>query len=164
MASSAFTIMAVNQENEKHAQKLILEGLKEHFGFIDHTLNPDLYPILKTYTGEPNVLYVGYYQGVLVATGAIVKEEERVGRVTRLSVAKKWRGKGFAKAMLAKLEVTAEHKGYAKLVLETNHHWTDAIHLYQKAGYSESHKDETSIHMYKDLKTDTINRYSGRSS
>lgn len=144
-------ISKVCQENEEETQQLILTGLRERFGFIDDTLNSDLYPISKTYMGKKNILFVGYHKGNLICTGALVKENEQTGRITRMSVAKECRGKGFAKTMLEKLEEKAEQTGYSKLVLETNHDWTDAIYLYKKAGYAKDYKDETSVHMYKNL-------------
>lgn len=96
-------------------------------------------------------LIVGYNQGNLICTGALIKENRQTGRITRMSVAKEYRGKGFAKTMLAKLEDKAKQAGYSKLVVETNLDWVDAIHLYRGSGYIEDFRDKTSIHIYKRL-------------
>ncbi|HET7579715.1 MAG TPA: GNAT family N-acetyltransferase [Bacillales bacterium] len=146
-----FWITVLTRENEDKAQQLVLQGMKEHFGLIDHSLNPDLYPILKTYKQDGYLFLTGFIDGILICTGGIVKENQTEGRIVRMSTAKEHRGKGYAKAMLAELERRSQHLGYVRLVLETNKDWKNAIGLYQNCGYHEEFRDDERIHMYKDL-------------
>lgn len=48
-------IIKITKEFEDKARNLILEGLLERFGFIDHSCNPDLKSIIRTYSQNGNV-------------------------------------------------------------------------------------------------------------
>lgn len=147
-------IRELTEKHESNAQQLVLKGLKEHFGFIDNTLNPDLYPIQATYNQDGNIFLCGLYLGVLVCTGALLKEEEETTcRITRMSVERTCRGRGFGKATLSELEYHAARMGYTRIVLETNLDWDSAIGLYKSAGYRQDFRDGERIHMYKDLES-----------
>ena len=52
------------------ARRLILEGLGEHFGFIDESLNPDLDDVMKSYVIPGHVFIVAHIGQDLVGTGA----------------------------------------------------------------------------------------------
>lgn len=146
-----FTIVELGHGHEKQAQQLVLKGLKEHFGYIDHTLNPDLYPISATYERKGNLFLCGFSLESLVCTGALLQEEEAVARITRMSVEQSFRRKGLGKLMLSELERRAGDMGYSRLVLETNLDWESAIALYKSSGYQEDFRDTERIHMYKNL-------------
>lgn len=131
--NSQLEIEKVDTRSETQAREIILEGMRE------------------TYNGESKVLFVGFYQGKLICTGGLIREDRHTGRIVRMSVAKDYRRKGFAKVILARLEDEAAQKGYSKMVLETNQNWVGAIGLYKGLGYSEDFTDVTLIHMSKRL-------------
>src|SRR5437870_1312389 len=80
-----FLIRPFEPRDQDAVSKLILEGLGEHFGFIDETLNPDLADIMKCYIIPGHTFLVAYIGSNLVGTGALIRENEGSGRIVRVS-------------------------------------------------------------------------------
>ncbi|WP_255298437.1 GNAT family N-acetyltransferase [Brevibacillus dissolubilis] len=159
---SLLTIMPVTKEMQERARKLILDGLEEHFGFLDETLNPDLDDIMGNFIEKGETFLVGMVDGEIVYTGALIEdnlgagaqsvakaEPTTCGRIVRMSVAKSHRRQGYASQMLRTLEAAAWERDYQQIVLETNLEWDDAIGLYKHHGYVEYDRDEERIHLRK---------------
>jgi ribosomal protein S18 acetylase RimI-like enzyme len=89
---------------------------------------------------------VGLWRGTPVCTGAYICEGT-TARITRMSVAKEFRRRGFAKRILEELVDRARRSGYTRLVLETNRSWYDAIAFYKSSGFVEYDLEDTRIHM-----------------
>ena len=142
-------IIKITGEYEEMARNLVLEGLLERFGFIDHSYNPDLKDILKTYGTDGTLFLIGFIREELICTGALTKEKEDTGRIQRMSVKKKYRRQGVANRMIKELELLAKEMGYKKIVLETNNNWISAIKFYRKNGYVEYHNDGECTHFIK---------------
>jgi ribosomal protein S18 acetylase RimI-like enzyme len=126
-------IADVCREVQEEARWLVLAGLEEHWGWLDLTKNPDLDDIVSTYAGE--TFLTARLDGALVGTGALVREEEGVGRVVRMSVAKDARRSGLGREILRELCRRARQRGFRRLVLETTETWEDAIGFYRKFGF-----------------------------
>lgn len=139
----------IEKNDTEDAKSLILEGLKERFGFLDYSFNQDLNDIMINYIEMDDIFLVGIDNHNIVCTGALTKENEHVGRIQRMSVKVGFRGKGYARQMLCSLESAAKEKGFKKLVLETNKEWTSAIELYKSTGYSIYQTDERCSHFVK---------------
>lgn len=139
------------QDDQAHVQKLILAGLGDHFGLIDPKLNPDLDDIAASYLASGHTFMVGEIEGTIVAAGGLIGVQEDLGRIVRVSVAGEFRRKGIGQAIVACLMAVARQKGYGRLIVETNHDWTNALALYQRCGFREYDRDEESIHMQLDL-------------
>src|SRR5579872_5319638 len=133
------------------ARRLILLGLGEHFGFIDETCNPDIDDIAAHYLASGQTFLVAELDGTLVGTGALLREDAQTGRVVRMSVARDVRRKGIAQALMARLMDIARERGFARLVLETNIDWDDAIGFYQRCGFREYARGEGLTHLALDL-------------
>jgi putative acetyltransferase len=58
-----------------------------------------------------------------------------VGEVKRMFVAREARGQGIGRALLARLEDEARALGLVQLVLETGIRQTEALALYERAGF-----------------------------
>ncbi|WP_394218847.1 GNAT family N-acetyltransferase [Halobacillus trueperi] len=144
-------IRPLYKEVEEEARNLILAGFLERFGFIDHSLNPDLNDMMDTYGKEGRMFFVAFVDGELIATGAVTKEDHQVGRIERMSVKGSYRRKGIGQRMLAKLEDSARSCKYGTLVLETNHTWESAIRLYTTNGYRLVSDDGNRSHFEKRL-------------
>jgi DNA-binding MarR family transcriptional regulator len=80
---------------------------------------------------------VASVDGEPVACGAVKPIAPGVGYLKRMWVAPAVRGLGFARRMLAALEQQARELGFTTLRLETNRALTEAIRLYESAGYVE---------------------------
>jgi GNAT superfamily N-acetyltransferase len=137
--------------DQEAARRLILNGLGEHFGFVDETRNPDIDDITAHYIAEGQAFIIAEIDGTLVGTGALIGEDERTGRIVRMSVAREMRRKGIAQALMARLIELARERGYSRLVLETNLGWGDAIGFYQRCGFREYERGEGLTHLALDL-------------
>jgi DNA-binding MarR family transcriptional regulator/GNAT superfamily N-acetyltransferase len=80
---------------------------------------------------------VASVDGEPVACGGVKRIAPGVGYLKRMWVAPAVRGVGFARRMLAALESQARELGFTTLKLETNGALTEAIRLYESAGYVE---------------------------
>ena len=119
----------------------------EHPDFV--TLVRLLDADLAIKNGEQNAFFAQYNKialiqhvilahenGVAVACGAIKEYEPGIMEVKRMFTQPETRGKGIASQVLAQLEAWAKELGYAKCILETGKHMSDAVHLYKKNGYA----------------------------
>ena len=71
-----------------------------------------------------------------VACGAMRELEPGIMEIKRMFTLPEKRGQGLAGQVLEELEAWAKELGYGKCVLETGIHQPEAIHLYEKKGYS----------------------------
>jgi len=133
------------------AKKLILEGLEEHFGFINPHLNKDLDDIQASYIDTGHHFITVDLEKSIVGTGALVKESPDTGRIVRVSVAPNKRCLGIGSAIVNYLIKLGRRSAFNKIVVETNHDWQDAIALYKRCGFQEYARDEESVHMVFEL-------------
>jgi DNA-binding MarR family transcriptional regulator/N-acetylglutamate synthase-like GNAT family acetyltransferase len=71
----------------------------------------------------------------VVACGGLQRHTRTVGEVKRMWVDPEWRGCGLAVRLLAALEDRAAELGYRDVYLDTNGSLTEAIAMYERAGY-----------------------------
>lgn len=87
------------------------------------------------------VFYVGYLDGVAVASGAWRSVgldrlgSRRTAEIKRMYVVEEAQRRGLARVMLAHLEATARVAGFEVMVLNTGHAQPEAIALYESSGY-----------------------------
>jgi ribosomal protein S18 acetylase RimI-like enzyme len=132
-------------------RRLILEGLGEHFGFIDETLNPDIDDITANYIVAGHVFVVVQDGNDIVGMGALVFRGEGIGQMVRVSVRSDYRRKGIGKAIVEHLIEVARQRGVRRLIVETNSDWYDAIGLYKRLGFVEYRRSDIGVHMVLDL-------------
>jgi GNAT superfamily N-acetyltransferase len=89
----------------------------------------------------PNAVFVvARLEGEPVGCGALKPFEEGgavdTAEVKRMYVAPHARGRGVARAVLARLEDEARRFGYRRVVLETGVYQVEAIRLYERSGYT----------------------------
>ncbi len=147
MPAPALVIRPFTPRDQVAVRALILAGLGDHFGFIDETCNPDLDDIAGTYLAHGDVFVVGELAGAVVATGALVAEDARTGRLVRMSVSRAHRRAGLGRLMVAHLLAAARQRGYSCVVLETNAGWHDARALYRACGFVEEVLAGGLVHM-----------------
>jgi GNAT superfamily N-acetyltransferase len=121
-------------------RRLILDGLEEHWGSIDPSLNPDLDDIVAS-SGHGTVL-VARVDGRVVGVGVLLPAGPDEGEVKRMSVAREHRRTGVASAVLHALVDAARRHGWRAVILETTATWTDAVQFYEHAGFTLTHYDE----------------------
>jgi GNAT superfamily N-acetyltransferase len=133
-----FKITTFHRKYQKSAKKLVLEGLKEHWGSIDPRKNPDLDDISKTYKGSD--FFIAWQDDEIIGTGALVHASYQVAEIVRVSVAPKFRRLGFGHRIVNHLVETAKKKGYKKIILETTETWNEVINFYLAFGFKITHR------------------------
>jgi ribosomal protein S18 acetylase RimI-like enzyme len=129
---------------------LILEGLREHWGWLDPTRNPDLDDIAGNYLARGHVFLVAEIEQVLAGTGAL-KLESDCGQIVRVSVGSPCRRRGVGRALVAALLEAARMRERSWVWMETTDDWRDAIGLYQSCGFQEYDRREGCIFMALEL-------------
>lgn len=132
------------------ARALILEGLREHWGWLDPSLNPDLENIAASYIAPGHVFIIAEIGQALAGTGALIMDSD-IGQIVRLSVSPQWRRRGIGRALVAALLEAARTHGLALVWMETNDDWHAAIGLYQHCGFQEYDRREGCVFMAVDL-------------
>jgi putative acetyltransferase len=146
MTTVNLVIRPFTRADQAATRRLILGGLGEHFGRLDETMNRDLDDIWASYVATGALFVVAEIDGVLVGTGALVAEGDG-GRLVRISVAPAQRRMGVGRALVDYLVRAARTRGWARVLVETNHDWHDAIALYQRYGFREYARDAEEVHM-----------------
>ena len=139
------------------ARTLILEGLREHWGALDPSLNPDLDAITASYTTPGHAFLIAELENMLVGTGAL-KIEGNAGQIVRVSVSSQCRRHGIGRALIAALLEIARTRGLTRVWMETNDDWRDAISLYQQSGFRECDRRDGCIFMALDLSGNPMTR------
>ncbi len=133
MGDDITVVRCYDPSDQERARALILEGLKEHWGQTDPSLNRDLDDIATTYKDG---LFLVACRGLdLIATGALVRCGDCQAEIVRMSVARSSRRTGVGSLVLRHLVHEARRAGYREIVLETTSTWKDAIHFYLKHGF-----------------------------
>jgi len=151
MGSPELRITPFSPEYQDDARTIILEGLGEHWGWIDEEINDDLRDIAHFYAGGHFVL--GWLDSTLVATGALIREDTETMRIVRMSVRKPYRKKGIGSLVLNHLVQIARRSGAGRVVLETTATWDGAIAFYKSYGFTEEGYRNGEIYLALDLAT-----------
>ena len=145
--SDSIRIIEFNAVHQDAAAKLINTGLGERFGYVDESMNPDLFDIKSSYRKGDFLL--AFDGDLLVGTGSLMPINEEVGQIARMHTAAEYRRRGVASRLLGALEKLAAVRGMRSLILETNLDWNDASAFYLSHGYSESERNLIEIHYRK---------------
>ena len=134
-ASKYVEIRPFQPQDQPATKQLILDGLVEHWGKLDATLNPDLNDIVSSYQGQ--TFLVAIYNNDIVGCGALIEEEgkKEYGRIVRMSVKKEIRRHRIGQQILQQLQIAAQQRQFSKIVLETTQTWNKAINFYQTNGF-----------------------------
>jgi GNAT superfamily N-acetyltransferase len=125
-------VRAFEPRDQQSARSVILEGMREHWGTLDLTLNRDLDDIELSYADA--VFVVAECDGRVVATGAMVPREEESCEIVRMSTLRDYRRRGIARRVLRTLLREAKARERAHVRLATNADWSDAVAFYEKFG------------------------------
>jgi DNA-binding MarR family transcriptional regulator/predicted N-acetyltransferase YhbS len=82
-----------------------------------------------------SVFVVASSDGLPVGCGGVQRITAPIGEIKRMWVDPAWRGAGLGSRLLRHLETEAIQLGYHTVRLDTNASLTDAIALYERAGY-----------------------------
>ncbi|HVI91619.1 MAG TPA: GNAT family N-acetyltransferase [Dongiaceae bacterium] len=103
-----------------------------------------LYPAESNHLLDPRTLaaphidfFVARWNGDAIGCAALVAGEGGEGELKRMFVDDAARGRGAGRALLARIEATAQAKGIHVLQLETGGEQPEALGLYRAAGFRE---------------------------
>lgn len=131
--------------------RLLDKDLLDRYGALQ-----DYYSRFNSIKDLPTVV-IAYQEGQPVGCGCFKQFDDSSVEVKRMYVSPDQRGKGTGTAILAELEKWAAELKIASIVLETGNNQPEAVHLYQKMGYTvipnygQYSGMETSICMKKEL-------------
>ncbi len=131
------SIVPFQPEDQAAVKALILDGLVEHWGWLDPHKNPDLEDIFISYHGS--VFLVARQAGQIVGTGALVSRSEDLGEIVRMSVATGSRRQGIGRLILKRLVEHARRAGMKRILLETTATWSEVINFYESCGFQLTH-------------------------
>lgn len=140
--------------DQGEVKALITAGLGEHHGFVDHSMNPDLNNISKSYADTVfNVAEQAARERFLgessnesqkrriVGAGALIPRTGDKAEIVCMSVVPDVRRYGIGTMILHHLCEEGKARGFSQLFLETTTTWTDVIAFYQRFGFHITHTD-----------------------
>jgi putative acetyltransferase len=140
-------------EDQAAVKKLILDGLVEHWGWLDESKNPDLVDIATHYAEA--FFLVARLNDQVIGTGALVPMSEGTGEIVRMSVAATYRRQGLGRLILQHLLRHARREGMNRIILETTAAWTEVIAFYQRSGFELSYYEDGDAYFYLELLPET---------
>jgi GNAT superfamily N-acetyltransferase len=138
-------IRSFEVDDQEQVRRLILEGLGEHFGFIDESLNPDLDDISRSYINAGQVFVVGCLGREIVGTGALIYHGEGISELVRISTRKPYRRMGIGRAIIAHLVNIARQRGDQRITVETNTAWHEVVSFYKRLNFVEYERTELGV-------------------
>jgi len=133
----ALALREMRLDEQDTVRSLILEGLREHWGTIDETLNSDLDDLRTAYAD--GLVLVATESDQLVGTGTIVHRGERCAEIVRMSVAPRHRRAGLGRMLISELVAAAERWDVDRIVVETTASWTEVVQFYERCGFALTH-------------------------
>lgn len=146
---SQVIIRPFRPEDQKPVRSLILNGLSEHWGWLDPRKNPDLVDIYTAY--KDGLFLVAEYKGDVVGTGGLLPGGDSRARIVRVYVAEHCRRMGLGSQILNTLCEKAQSLGYTRVVLETTESWEDVIRFYESNGFYITHYISDNVYLAKQL-------------
>lgn len=131
------TIRSFQPSDQEAVKQLILDGLVEHWGFLDSTKNPDLKDIYTHYSGA--VFLVAWSEDQIVGCGALVPRQPGTAEIVRMSVNRFYRKRGVGTRILNELLHKAKEMRIHNVILETTSTWHEVIAFYIRNGFHITH-------------------------
>ncbi len=136
-------------QDQETVRSLILDGLEEHWGYLDESKNPDLDDIARSY--EKGIIFVAWFDGKIVGTGTFIPRSKTVVEIVRMSVLKELRGHGIGRQLLWELCQRAYQNGYKEAVLETTKTWQEVVDFYKGFGFQFMYDKDKDAYFKLDL-------------
>lgn len=133
--------------DQRAVRDLVLAGLAERWGpSFDPGHNPDVDDLAASYLSRGGEIVVVADGGVVVATGTLVPEGRRRGRLVRVSVEAGRRNEGLGRTVVEELLRRARRRGMTDVVVSTDSPWASAVALYRACGFTELDRDDVETH------------------
>lgn len=143
----AVVIRAFEPGDQAAVRDLVLAGLAERWGpAFDPARNTDLDDMAASYLSRGGEIVVAVEGGSIVATGTLVPDGPRQGRIVRVSVDANRRGEGLGRRVVAELVRRAGELHMHHVVASTDTPWLSAVALYRSCGFAELGRDDVETH------------------
>jgi len=143
-------IVPFRPEDQEPVRNLILAGLKEYWGTLDESKNPDLRDIAESY--QKGLFLVAWLDHEIVGTGAFLPRPVETAEIVRMSVARPVRRQGVGRQILTELCRKAHQRGFTQGILETTATWQNAIAFYKAFGFQISHHTTDDVYFSLNLR------------
>ena len=147
MRSNEVNVREFARRDQNQAKAVILKGLGEHFGFIDHDANPDIDDIEKTFLLAGHSFFVAERAGRVVGAAGLLFETSLSARIVRMSVDIAHRRLRVASLLLGACRDAARRRGMRELRAFTEPHWDNAMRFYLSAGFVQYGRDAVDVHL-----------------
>ena len=127
-------IIEYKEEHHADFRKLNLEWLEKYNLVESHDLMVLNDPV-GTILNKGGFIWLAKEGNEIIGSAALMKEDEHVYELAKMSVTKKWQGKGISKLLLETCLNKAKELGAVKLSLFSNHQLHTALKLYEKYGF-----------------------------
>jgi len=127
-------IIEYSEEHHEDFRKLNLEWLEKYNLVESHDLMVLNDPV-GTILNKGGFIWLAKEGNEIIGSAALMKEDEHVYELAKMSVTKKWQGKGISKLLLETCLNKAKELGAVKLSLFSNHQLHTALKLYEKYGF-----------------------------
>ena len=141
---SGLTIKPFEKAFQAAARNLILQGMGEHWGWVDEQANPDIDDIDKSYRNGHFITV--FLDNQLVGTGGVTQETQGVFRIQRMSVLNGVRRSGIGTQILDALVAWIRDAGGHLMVLETSSSWMEVIKFYENYGFTVAAQQAQETH------------------
>lgn len=133
--------------DQHEVQYLILAGMYDRWGSrFDPAANPDTDDLWTTYVTKGAEIVVVEEGDQIVATGTLMPEADGAGRILRMSVDRRYRRQGLARAIVIELVERARRRALDPVRVTTDTPWPDAIALYLSCGLDLVSQDAAASH------------------
>ncbi len=125
------------------ADPLAVEAVGRYFAELDHRFESGFDPgrggaaADRVAMSPPNGVFVLLLtvEGALVGCGGVQSLDQETAEIKRMWIDDNWRGLGLGARLLEHLEGEALALGKSRVVLDTNNSLSEAISMYERAGY-----------------------------
>jgi len=129
-------------DDQAAVRALVQGGLRERWGdSFDPSANPDLDDVAAHYVERGAEVVVAEVGGEVVGTGVLQPEQDRRGRILRVSVRAEHRRRGIGRQIVEELVDRARQRGMSAVVVLTDTPWTSATALYRACGFECTYCD-----------------------
>lgn len=146
---SQVLIRPFRPEDQNPVKNIILNGLAEHWGWLDPRKNPDLDDVSVSFVD--GLFLVAEFRGDIVGTGGLLPCGDSRAQIVRVHVAEHCRRMGLGSRIVNTLCERALALGYTRIILETTESWKGVISFYERNGFYITHYLDDNVYLAKQL-------------
>jgi len=142
--SKSITIRPYCKQDQKDFRELNLAWLKEYFNLSPYDYeqldNPQ-----ESILEKGGEIFVACHEGMVIGTISLVHKTDCECEISKMTVAKEFRGKNIGKYLMEYAIERACLNNYKSISLYANHRLESAIHIYKKFGFKEIEVDQEGL-------------------